>query len=103
MVDRNDKNPTNTVGRLNKQREDVEKIGELCSEGREAYRKAINGVAASPNGKIFLQTLIKAIHVFDPITAKDNIALIECNAQKNVYLKYIRPYLEPDVKKELEN
>ena len=69
----------------------------------DEYAKELNGVAASPNGKFFLKRLIKGIGVFTPQKGKDGVALIENNAQRNIYLELIRPHLEPQIRMELEN
>lgn len=94
--------PNDTVSKLLRQRELENEQKSIIIENQEEYKKALNGMASTPNGDLVLKTLIKAMRVFDPVTAQNNVALIECNAQKNLYLTYIRPYLTPELKQEIE-
>lgn len=101
--DRNSKNPKNTVGKILKAAEERKKLEDTIIENQEDYALALNGLAVTPNGKHFLKTLIKACHVFTPKSGLDGVALIETNTKRNLYLEFIRPYLEPAIRKDLEN
>lgn len=96
------KRPTNTVEKIIARRKEEDRLRDLAIENEAEYKKALNGMAASPNGKLVLKTLIKACGVFDPKEGTDGVALIENNAKRNLYLRFIRPYLEPQMKQELE-
>lgn len=74
----------------------------IVIENAKEYAKALNGVACTPNGKLVLRTLIKAGGVFTPSSPVDVSTLIRNNERRNVYLQFIRPYLDPDVKQALE-
>lgn len=104
MDDRNKRGDiTNTVSKLMADREKRSQQEELAIENMGEYKKALNGVASTPNGQLMLKTLIKACGVFTVSKESDAISLIRHNERRNVYLQYVRPFLEPDVKKELEN
>jgi hypothetical protein len=93
-----------TTDRLIAARAEREKKEALAIENALEYQKALNGVASTPNGKLFIKTLIKACGVFDPDKeGSDAAALIRQSERRNVYLKFLRPYLEPQFKQELEN
>jgi len=74
----------------------------IVIENAQEYAKALNGVACTPNGKLVLRTIIKAGGVFIPSSPVDVSTLIRNNERRNVYLQFIRPYLDSDVKQALE-
>jgi len=95
---------SNTVDKLLQSREERKKQEAIAIENALEYQKALNGVASTPNGKLMLKTLIKACGVFDPDKeGSDGVALIRQSERRNVYLKFVRPYLEPKQRQELEN
>lgn len=99
---RHHKDPKTTAEKLRAERDQLKKSAKIALENVEDYRMAVNGMAATPNGELFFKTLIKACGVFDPKHSTDALALIEDNAKRNVYLEFIRPFLEPEIRKELE-
>ena len=91
-----------TAEKLMMARAERERQEALIIENQKEYAKALNDMAASQSGKLVLQTLIKACGVFTAKDGVDGVSLIENNARRNLYLRYIRPYLEPTNKQELE-
>ena len=85
-----------------KAREDQKALEERIIENKKDYQKALNDMAASPSGALVLRTLIKACGVFTPKKGIDGVTLIETNTLRNLYLEFIRPYLEPQNKIDLE-
>ena len=98
-----DKRPQNTVSRILKEREKREHLEALGVENEQEYKKALNSMGKSRNGALVLRTLIKVCGVFEPDDGFDAAALIRKGERRNVYLKFIRPYLEPSIKQELES
>lgn len=92
----------NTVDKLRESRALRDQQEVLKKEQEADYAKALNDMAASPSGRLVLRTLIRACGVFTPKEGVDGVSLIENNARRNLYLRYIRPYLEPVNKQELE-
>lgn len=93
--------PLSTAERILKQREERELNEALGVEGLEDYKTALNGMAASPYGRVVLQTIINASGVFEPINTGDAKSLLRAN-DRNLYLKFIRPFLKEEVRKDLE-
>jgi hypothetical protein len=99
-----EKRPTkSTADKLIQRRENSEAAASQILENVEDYKKALNAIAASPNGSLVFKTLIKASGVFTPSHLTDALALIDGNAKRNFYLELIRPHLEPSIRQELEN
>lgn len=91
-----------TVDKLQREREKQKAAEAIMIENMEEFAKALNDVAGSPSGKLFLRTLIKACGVFIPDLEKDGVTLVENKAKRNLYLQLVRPFLEPKLKQELE-
>lgn len=104
MSDEEKPRNSNTVDKLLASRKERERKEAVAIENALEYQTALNGVAASPNGKLVFKTLIKACGVFDPDKeGSDGVALIRQSERRNFYLKFIRPYLEPQQRQELES
>lgn len=99
---RDEEKPSNTVSRILEQREQREKQEGVIEERKEEYKKALNGVASTPNGKLVLELLVKASGVHEPVDTTNARSLLRAN-DRNFYLKFIRPFLEPKLRKDLEN
>lgn len=103
MRGRDEEDPSNTVSKILQQREKKEESYVIAKERQDEYKKALNGVASTPNGEILLKTLIKASGIHTPDKGSDVSTLIRMGERRNFYLTFIRPYLEPKLRKELEN
>lgn len=97
------KKATTTAEKLLEQQAERENSEAIAKERREEYKKALNGVAATPNGELVLKTLIKAFGVFAVKPNRDGMALVADKALRDFYLTFIRPYLDEDLRRELEN
>lgn len=95
-------NSRSTADKLIAQRATKEAQEQNILENKEAYAKALNVMAQTKNGELVLKTLIKALEVFSPKSGRDGVALIEVNTKRNFYLEFIRPYLEPHNRHNLE-
>lgn len=102
MSDRDDKKPKSTVDKLKLHREQAKVLGDLASEQVDEYKRALNSMAASEHGALVLKILINGLGVFSPDRGTDVAALIRQSERRNVYLELIRPFLEPNLKQELE-
>lgn len=100
---RDEEKPNNTVGNILNKKTEREKNDEIIKERLEQYTKALNAIAATPNGKEFFSIFIKICGVFSPEDSNDPTVLLRNGERKNMYLNYIRPYLELEIKKDLEN
>lgn len=83
-------------------RENQKKVREIQVENEKEYMRALNGVAATPNGQIFLKQLIKCCKVFTVDEERDGVKLMEERGQRKLYLKFIRPYLDITLRRNIE-
>jgi hypothetical protein len=72
-------------------------------ENIDEYKKALNGMASSEYGKLFLKTLLKYCNIFEYNNSLDGMKLIENNAKKNLYVYLIRQFLEPEIRRDIES
>jgi hypothetical protein len=91
---------SSTVENLQKSREQREHFKKIGLEKIEQYKTSLNSVASTEHGRFFLKSLIRSLKPFDPINIKGDVDAV---VQRNVYLEKIRPYLDSDIRKELEN
>lgn len=101
-------NPTenganSTVERLLQNAMKREKHAEVIIENIEEHKRALNGVASTPNGQLFLKNLISHCGVFTANPVRDAALLVEDAAKRNVYLKLIRPYLDVSLRNKIES
>lgn len=68
----------------------------------ETWRDCVNGLAASPNGRMFLQSMVQFSGLFDPANIRDTMKCVDVGVKSAFYLKWVRPYLNPDLRKEIE-
>lgn len=99
----NKKKPSTTAERLLAQQAEREESEVIARERLEEYKKALNSVAASPHGEIVLKTFIKALGVFSVKPNRDGVALVADKALREFYLSLIRPHLDPEIRRNLEN
>ncbi len=91
-----------TAEKLMAQAREREREKEIAIENLEEYRKALNDLAQSNNGKLVFKILIKALGVFAVKPNRDGMALVGDKALRDFYLTMIRPHLEPANRQELE-
>mgnify|MGYP003639353561 CR=1 FL=1 len=93
----------NTVANILKQKENREKNKTILEEHQKQYKKYLSRYAASEEGKFVIGVLIKASGALSADDSNDAAALIRNSERKNFYFNFIRPYIEPEIRKELEN
>jgi len=76
----------------------------LLEEEIAEYKTALNEMFSTPNGKLVASKIIKysGIHAFDNERI-DGAKLIEKEARRKLWLELFRPYLNPTIRRELEN
>ena len=72
-------------------------------ENEETYRKALNDLAASDNGRVVLKTMIKALGIFAVMPSRDGASIVAEKTLRDFYLTVIRKHLDADNRRELEN
>ena len=76
----------------------LEKDAELKAD----YITALNGVVSTPNGKHFLKVLVNYLDLHNFKQSLEPRDMFLERGKKQVYLELIRPYLETEVRKEIE-
>jgi len=93
----------NTVSKLLASREDRERAEAVVIENIKEYKRSLNDVAATPSGELFLKTLIKVFGIHNPKGNLDAVSLIRANAKSDIYLEFIRPHLEIELRQKIES
>lgn len=82
---------------------DKRKAGEeLVIEQIEEWKAALNGMAGTPNGQIFLRVMIKASGLFTPGSSGQTVRSVEEKNRADFYLRHVRPYLDKAHRSEIE-
>ncbi len=92
----------NIVDRIQERKEAKADFFAKNKEKEEEYKKALNGMAGSANGKYFLKVLIEYIDLFGFKGSLEPRDMFVDKGKKQVYLGMIRPYLEESVRKDIE-
>lgn len=67
------------------------------------WKAALNRIASSPDGQLLLANMFKFAGFFTPASnAGNGVALVEMEGRRKFYSLYVRPYLDPKVRKEIE-
>jgi len=90
------------MDRMQEKKKKQEIFFEKNEELKEDYIRALNGVASTPNGKHFLKTLVNYLNLHEFKGSLEPRDMFLERGKKQVYLELIRPYLEPEVRKEIE-
>jgi hypothetical protein len=72
------------------------------AELKADYILALNGMAKSEYGKHFLKTLVSYLNLHEFRGSLEPRDMFLERGKKQVYLELIRPYLETEVRKEIE-
>lgn len=72
-------------------------IGEL-----ETWKECVNGLAATPNGKMFIRSMIQFSGVNDPPELSNPQRMVTNTIKAAFYLRWVRPFINPDLRKEIE-
>ncbi len=91
-----------TAEKLMDMQEGVKTHEAIALENAGEYRKALNSIGSSPNGQFVLKYMIKALGVFTVKPNRDGMALVADKANRDFYLTMIRPYLDKDLRQEIE-
>jgi hypothetical protein len=94
--------PSSTADNLLQQQRDRDERAGMSEQQYEDYKKALNGVASTPNGQFVLKTFIKALGVFTVKPTREGVALVSDKALRDFYLTMIRPHLDPTIRQDLE-
>lgn len=68
----------------------------------EEWKETVNALAASPIGQKFLRNMLEESGDRGPPNLKDGNSIIVGKIKSAFYLTWVRPFLSPDVRRELE-
>lgn len=91
------------VDLLAKRQEEREKQQEVIVENIEEYKLSLNRIFAMNEGKILAKYMLRFSGVFADDNQLNPAKLIEDKGKRAYYLKMIRPFLDPQLRMELEN
>lgn len=75
---------------------------EFQIEELEQWKACVNGLAASPNGRLFLQNMVKYTGRNDPANIRDTMKMVDVGIKSAFYLTWVRPFLDPSLRKDIE-
>lgn len=68
----------------------------------EEWKLCVNAVASTQSGKMLLRSMLQYSGVMSPPEVNNPNKMVTNTIKGSFYLTWIRPYLQPDLKKELE-
>lgn len=97
---------------LNRHRSQTDELLERALSRKEAddfkikeiaeWKACVNAVAATPNGRMLLRSMLQYSGVLDAPAINNPNKMVTNTIKASFYLTWIRPYLNQDVRKELE-
>jgi len=97
---------------LNRNRSQVSDMLERSMQREEAnafkikeiaeWKTCINAVASTQNGRMLIRSMLQYSGILDAPVLNNPNKMVTNTIKGSFYLTWIRPYLEPDVRKELE-
>lgn len=91
------------VDKFLQQQEEQQKQKEVVIENEREYRVAINRIFKKNEGKLLAKYMFKFSRMLQPYTKLNPAEMAETAILQAFYLKMIRPYLEPEIRMEIEN
>ena len=68
----------------------------------EEFAKHVNSMFATDSGTLFAKYWLREMGLFTHEPKLDGAALVEDRGAKRFYLQYVRPYLTPEIKQQIE-
>jgi hypothetical protein len=75
---------------------------EQILENAEEWKKAVLGVASTPNGQHFLKMMCRHAKVLAPPSPENATQVVLNAARQEFYLRYVRPFLDANHKGVIE-
>lgn len=75
---------------------------EFQIEELEEWKKCVNGVAATPNGQMFLRSMIQFSGVNEPPELGNPQRMVTNTIKAAFYLRWVRPFINLNLRKEVE-
>ena len=68
----------------------------------EEWTNCINRLASSPDGQLFIRSMIQFSGLYQPGNIRDTLGMVEDKCKAAFYLQWVRPYLQDQLRKEVE-
>lgn len=68
----------------------------------EEWKTCVNGLAATPNGRMFLNSFLQYSGMFDPPHLANPSRMVTNTIKGSFYFSWVRPYLQPELRKDIE-
>lgn len=88
--------------RISESRSEEKQLKERIIHNEDEYKKALNKMLNTPEGKMFYQYLVKYSGLYAVNTSLNAAQLLEDNGKKRFLLEMVRPFLYPETLTELE-
>lgn len=75
---------------------------EFQIEEVEKWKDCVKALAASPNGKLFLKSMLQFAGYGEPANIRDTMRMVETAMKSAFYLKWVKPFLTPEVRSTIE-
>lgn len=72
-------------------------VGEL-----EIWKETVQALASTPNGQLFLKSLVQHSGMFKTPNYKDTLKMVDVRLKSAFYLEWVRPFLTPDLRSAIE-
>lgn len=68
----------------------------------ETWRETVNALAATPMGRLFIKSMVQHSGMHEPPSYRDTMKMVDVRLKSEFYLKWVRPYLNPDLRSAIE-
>lgn len=75
---------------------------EMRVEELKEWKATLNRLAATKDGAHMLRVMVLLSGLFQPGNIKDTVRMVEDSGKADFYLRWIRPHLDPSLRKEIE-
>lgn len=90
------------VDRFMRQSKEREAQQEFKIDELKEWNICVNAVAASEAGRMLLKNMVKFSGMHEPGSYKDTMRMVDVRLKSEFYLKWIRPFLNPDLRSAVE-
>ena len=74
---------------------------EFKVEELEEWKKCVNGLTSTPNGRMFIKSMLQHSGHWGPVKLVNQQPMVNA-IRADFYLRWVKPYLQPDLRKDVE-
>ena len=68
----------------------------------EIWKATVQALAQTPDGVLFIKSLVQHSGMFSAPHYKDTLKMVDVRLKSAFYLDWVRPFLTPDMRKDIE-